>query len=59
MLNAGDSYRVPDRAGLVAIAQDGGALTFMIDGVDKGVLGTPGALLAAEPLDVRKLEAKG
>lgn len=59
MLNPGDTYRVPNREGLVAIAQDGGALVYMIDGVEKGVLGQPGSLLAAEPLDAKALEAKG
>jgi transcriptional regulator with XRE-family HTH domain len=59
MLNPGDMYRVPDREGLVAIAQDGGALVYMIDGVEKGVLGLPGSLLAAEPLDAKALAAKG
>lgn len=59
MLNPGDMYRVPDREGLVAIAQDGGALVYMIDGVEKGVLGLPGSLLAAEPLDPKILAAKG
>lgn len=59
MLNPGDMYRVPDREGLVAIAQDGGALVYMIDGVEKGVLGLPGSLLAAEPLDPKILASKG
>lgn len=59
MLNPGDTYRVPNREGLVAIAQDGGALVYMIDGVEKGVLGQPGSLLAAEPLDAKALEIKG
>jgi cytoskeleton protein RodZ len=58
MLSPGDHYRVPNRPGLVAIAQDGGALTYAVDGVDKGILGLPGTLLAAEPLDVKKLAAK-
>lgn len=59
LLNAGDIYRVPDQPGLVATVQDGGAITYLIDGIDKGVLGEPGAVLAAEPLDVVKLEARG
>ncbi len=59
MLNPGDIYRVPNRDGLVAIAQDGGSLVYLVDGVEKGVLGHPGALLAAEPLDAKILEAKG
>lgn len=58
-LNKGDIYRVPNRQGLVATVQDGGAISYMIDGVEKGVLGQPGTVLAAEPLDVNKLESKG
>ncbi len=59
LLNGGDMYRVPNSPGLVAIAQDGGALKYMIDGKERGILGQPGTLLAAEPLDLKKLEAKG
>ena len=36
-----------------------GALVYSIDGVEKGVLGQPGSLLAAEPLDPKVLAAKG
>jgi cytoskeleton protein RodZ len=57
-LNKGDIYRVPNRPGLRATVQDGGAITYLIDGVEKGVLGQPGNVLAAEPLDVAKLNAK-
>ncbi len=59
LLNGGDMYRVPNTPGLVAIAQDGGALKYMIDGKERGILGQPGTLLAAEPLDIKTLEAKG
>lgn len=59
LLNKGDIYRVPNREGLVATVQDGGAIKYMIDGVEMGVLGQPGAVLAAEPLDLAKLAAKG
>jgi cytoskeleton protein RodZ len=58
LLNKGDQFRVPDKSGLVATVQDGGAITYLIDGVEKGVLGQSGSVLAAEPLDVGKLEAK-
>jgi cytoskeleton protein RodZ len=57
-LNKNDIYRVPNRPGLRATVQDGGAITYMIDGIEKGVLGQPGTVLAAEPLDVNKLSAK-
>ncbi len=58
LLNKDDIYRVPDKPGLVATVQDGGAIQYLIDGVEKGVLGEPGAVLAAEPLDVKTLEAR-
>ncbi len=58
LLNKGDVFRVPNKPGLVATVQDGGAITYIIDGVEKGVLGQPGAVLAAESLDVKKLEEK-
>jgi cytoskeleton protein RodZ len=59
LLNKGDIYRVANTPGLVATVQDGGAIRYLIDGVEKGVLGEPGSVLAAEPLDVKKLEARG
>jgi cytoskeleton protein RodZ len=59
LMNKGDIFRVPNKPGLVATVQDGGAITYVIDGVEKGVLGRPGAVLAAESLDIKKLEAKG
>jgi cytoskeleton protein RodZ len=59
LLNKGDQFRVPDKQGLVATVQDGGAITYIIDGVEKGALGQPGAVLAAESLDIKKLEDKG
>ncbi len=59
LLNKGDTFRVPNKPGLVATVQDGGAITYMIDGVEKGVLGQPGSVLAAESLDVKKLSDKG
>jgi cytoskeleton protein RodZ len=58
LLNKGDVFRVPNKPGLVATVQDGGAITYIIDGQEKGVLGLPGAVLAAESLDIKKLENK-
>jgi cytoskeleton protein RodZ len=58
LLNKGDTFRVPNAPGLAATVQDGGAITYIIDGVEKGILGQPGAVLAAESLDIKKLEAK-
>jgi cytoskeleton protein RodZ len=59
LLNKGDQFRVPNNPGLAATVQDGGAITYVIDGVEKGMLGQPGAVLAAESLDIKKLESKG
>ncbi len=58
LLNKGDVFRVPNKPGLVATVQDGGAITYIIDGVEKGVLGQPGSVLAAESLDVTKLQER-
>lgn len=59
MLMKGDTYRVPDREGLVAIARDGGLLAYVVDGVEKGVLGPPGEILVGRSLDVKTLDVKG
>jgi cytoskeleton protein RodZ len=59
MMNKGDTFRVPNAKGLVATVQDGGAIAFMIDGVEKGILGQPGSVLAAESLDIKTLEDRG
>ena len=57
-LLAGDSYRVPNRKGLVVIARDGGLLSYSIDGAKKGNLGSKGEILVGRPLDLEKLKAK-
>jgi cytoskeleton protein RodZ len=59
MLMKGDTYRVPDRDGLVVIARDGGLLSYLIDGKEKGVLGTPGEILVGRSLDLKSLEGNG
>ena len=59
MLMKGDTYKVPDRQGLVVIARDGGLLSYLIDGKEKGILGTPGEILVGRPLDVKALEGNG
>jgi cytoskeleton protein RodZ len=56
MLMKGDTYRVPNRDGLIIIARDGGLLSYAIDGKDKGVLGTPGEILVGRSLDIKALE---
>lgn len=58
-LKKGDIYRVPDQQGLTIIAKDGGLLTYIIDGKDKGPLGKPGEILANESLDPAKLASRG
>jgi cytoskeleton protein RodZ len=57
MLMTGDTYGVPNREGLVVIARDGGLLTYMIDGVEKGILGTPGEILVGRSLDLSSFES--
>lgn len=59
MLMKGDTYRVPNREGLVVIARDGGALSYLIDGKEKGILGTPGEILVGRSLDIKALEGNG
>ena len=58
MLNKGDTYNVPNREGLVVIARDGGLLAYLIDGKEKGILGTPGEILVGRPLDLKTLGAR-
>ncbi|MCA3562436.1 MAG: helix-turn-helix domain-containing protein [Aestuariivirga sp.] len=57
MLMKGDTYRVPDREGLVVIARDGGLLAYIIDGKEKGILGTPGEILVGRSLDLKSFES--
>jgi cytoskeleton protein RodZ len=59
MLRGGDTYSVPDRPGLVVIARDGGLLSYIIDGKERGILGTPGQILVGQPLDIATLEKRG
>lgn len=56
MLMKGDTYRVPNREGLVVIARDGGLLSYVIDGKEKGILGTPGEILVGRSLDMKSFE---
>ena len=52
----GDTYQVPNREGLVVIARDGGLLSYIIDGKEKGILGTPGEILVGRSLDMKSFE---
>lgn len=57
MLMKGDTYKVPNRDGLVVIARDGGLLVYEIDGKEKGILGTPGEILVGRSLDLKSFES--
>lgn len=59
MLMAGDTYKVPKREGLVVIARDGGLLSYLIDGKEKGILGPPGEILVGKSLDLKNLGQPG
>lgn len=59
MLRSGDTYSVPNRPGLVVIARDGGLLSYIIDGKERGILGVPGQILVGQPLDIPTLEKRG
>ena len=41
------------------IARDGGLLSYIIDGEEKGILGTPGEILVGRPLDIKLLDGNG
>jgi cytoskeleton protein RodZ len=57
-LAKGETYAVPDREDLVIIARDGGRISYAIDGVDKGRLGTPGEIVVGRSLSVSRLMDK-
>jgi cytoskeleton protein RodZ len=54
-LAKGQTYAVPDREDLVIIARDGGLISYAVDGVEKGALGTPGEIVVGRPLSVSQL----
>ena len=58
MMAAGDTYRVPNQDGLIALSRDGGRLSYLIDGKEIGALGAPGKILVGEKLDLANLQAK-
>ena len=58
MMAAGDTYRVPNQDGLIALSRDGGKLSYLIDGKEVGALGAPGKILVGEKLDLANLQAK-
>ncbi len=54
-MNAGDTYTVPKREGLLIITRDGSFLEWLMDGKVMGRLSAPGKVLVGQPLDPRKL----
>lgn len=54
-LRRGETFTVPDRDDLTIIARDGGLISYEIDGVDQGPLGTPGEIVVGRSLSVAKL----
>ncbi len=54
-MNAGDTYTVPKREGLMIITRDGSFLEWLMDGKVMGRLSAPGQVLVGQPLDPRKL----
>ena len=58
MLAAGDTYRVPNKDGLIALSRDGGRISYVIDGKEMGPLGQSGKILVGENLDILALQSK-
>ena len=58
MLAAGDTYRVPNKDGLIALSRDGGRISYVIDGKEMGPLGQSGKILVGENLDIVALQSK-
>ena len=54
-MNAGDTYTVPRREGLLIITRDGSFLEWLLDGKVMGRLSAPGKVLVGQPLDPRSL----
>ncbi len=51
ILSPGDSFRVPDEAGLTLTTPNGGAVALELDGQDMGVAGKDGQVMEGLPLD--------
>lgn len=58
MLRAGDSYRVPNRDGLLLMTGNAGAIEVIVDGVLLGALGPDGQVRRDIPLDPAKLRSE-
>ncbi len=59
MLSAGDTYRVPNKNGLMLEVGNAGALTYSIDGKEALPVGEYGAVISDFSLDVEALEGAG
>ncbi len=57
-LRAGESYRAPDRAGMVLATRNAGALQIFVDGKPTGAAGSSGQVLADMPLDPATLSGQ-
>ena len=56
MLHAGDSYRVPNRDGLLLLTGNAGGLSIVVDGAPVPVLGGTGVVMRDVPLDPASLQ---
>ena len=56
MLSAGDTYRVPNKDGLMLEVGNAGALTYSVDGKEALPVGAYGAVISDFSLDVQALE---
>jgi len=57
-LRAGESYRAPNREGMVLATRNAGALQLFVDGAPVGVAGSSGQVLADMPLDPATLSGQ-
>lgn len=57
-LRAGESYRAPNRAGMVLATRNAGALQLFVDGKSAGAAGPNGKVLADMPLDPAALSGQ-
>ncbi|PKP76493.1 MAG: hypothetical protein CVT81_14475 [Alphaproteobacteria bacterium HGW-Alphaproteobacteria-3] len=55
--NAGDSYRVPRKPGVILVARDASAFELMVDGTSLGLAGPPTLVLTGKSLEVEALLA--
>jgi cytoskeleton protein RodZ len=50
-LRAGDSYKAPNRPGVILVARDASAFELLMDGVSLGLAGPPTLVLTGKPVD--------